>query len=92
MDKARDCGSVDFLGEYPRKTRREWLDSARYNSTAAMFGLWLCLIQAVDSLVQELCQGPAVDVTTVLRTALERGYRSDFQVKQIHTIHVSILM
>ncbi|CAM9436333.1 unnamed protein product [Ascophyllum nodosum] len=35
--------------------------------------------EAVDSLVQELCQGPAADLTTVLRTALERGYRSDLQ-------------
>lgn len=36
--------------------------------------------QAVDLLVQELCTGPASDVTTVIRTALERGYRNDLQV------------
>lgn len=36
--------------------------------------------QAVDLLVQELCTGPAADVTTVIRTALERGYRADLQV------------
>ncbi|CAM9165011.1 unnamed protein product, partial [Scytosiphon promiscuus] len=36
--------------------------------------------EAVALLVQELCTGPAADATTVIRTALERGYRSEFQV------------
>lgn len=40
------------------------------------------LQQAVALLVQELCTGPAADVTTVIRTALERGYRAEFQVRQ----------
>lgn len=38
------------------------------------------MLQAVDLLVQELCQGPAADTTAVIRTALERGWRSDLQV------------
>ncbi|CAM9619772.1 unnamed protein product [Discosporangium mesarthrocarpum] len=35
--------------------------------------------EAILSLVQELCQGPADNVPTIIRTALERGWRHDLQ-------------
>lgn len=46
----------------------------------ALIAVLLCA-QAVDSLVQEVCQGPAADVSTTIRTALERGWRGDLQVR-----------